>query len=202
MAVIIGRSRVEQHCDLCDLVARNLKTDSGAEELKVLPHFSRLADAGVDAMDAVWGELSGEPQCQVRSASSRVAGLLDHLSTASKAWKKLDVQCPAGEAVVRRFATSICEARSDQERLLALIQHHEQYGVRWRDAMVFTGPKSNAACAGGAGATHGDLEVPLPLVRPGTNCRAVRSHHGTNVATCWYHEYVQVPARGDERHSD
>jgi hypothetical protein len=133
VAIIVGGARAKKHSDLCKILAERLEATEHTAQLRVLPKFSLLADAGVDAMDAIWSELSGEPQCLIRRVSSRVAGCLDHLAEAARKWKSLDGGHLSGEAVVRRLADAICDARSDEERTLTLVRHHEQFGggLRW-----------------------------------------------------------------------
>lgn len=128
VAEILAKSHAPSHTLLCGVIARHLDADRFQDQLLLLPIFSAVADAGVDTMDAIWRELSEEPQRTVKQVATRVASSLEQLLTASTSWRKSLKPHIAGQGVVHSLANGICHARSDQERVVALVNHHERFG--------------------------------------------------------------------------
>ena len=102
--------------------------------LRLLPRFSRLADAGMAAMDLVAESLQNDSRVELAdvAAHPRGSAICEELMAAAQEWRKdAEMQLRHIETA-HRFASAIPSARPI-ECLRALLQHHELYGggLRW-----------------------------------------------------------------------
>jgi hypothetical protein len=129
------------HHELCDALASSnaIAKKVARESLAPLPAFTRLADAAMDAMRALWTELNHDKEVQapgiqklVRSAE--LQSKLELLHTTSKAWLRAPGRSAFPHAqVADELAEAMRGATSPLEQLRALAKHHDQHGGgrRW-----------------------------------------------------------------------
>lgn len=127
----ISKSSASEHLELC----RHLGAVFADEPaIALLPRFSRLADAGMAAMDLVAEALCEESQVALAKVASRpdAVEICGELMAAANHWRGgSEVQLRHIETA-HRFAKAIPSGRP-VECLRALLQHHEVYGggLRW-----------------------------------------------------------------------
>jgi hypothetical protein len=133
VALLLGKSKAQDHCRVCVELARRLRLKEGKEQLEILPVFSGLADAGVDAMDSIWQQLADEPRQPIKKVAAGAEAELENLQRVATKWQKLKRPSLRGGESVDKLATEIVRAKSDLERAEALVQHHELLGggLRW-----------------------------------------------------------------------
>mgnify|MGYP000178482945 FL=1 len=129
------------HPELCEALASSdsIAKKIAPESLAPLPAFTRLADAAMDAMRALWAELNRDQEAQapgvqklVRSAELKLK--LEQLHTTSEAWLKAPGRSAFPHAqVADQLAEAMRGATSPLEQLRALAKHHDQHGGgrRW-----------------------------------------------------------------------
>jgi hypothetical protein len=131
-AIEVAKARSTKHIEVCDHLADVFSSDNPVVAL--LPRFSRLADAGMAAMDLVSHALrkdSSVALADIASLSS-AKSICKDLMAAGKAWSKsAKTQIPHIDTA-DRFAGRILSAEP-AECLRALLQYHEVYGggLRW-----------------------------------------------------------------------
>jgi hypothetical protein len=138
------------HAELCVRLAEVFSSD---RKISLLPVFSRLADAGMAAMDLVNGELQKDPNVAIADIASlsSTKSICDEMVAAAKQWRKhSDNQIRHIEAA-NRFAEDMEGRHRPIDCLRALLQYHELHGggLRWfvlRDGKVEprTPPRSGA----------------------------------------------------------
>jgi hypothetical protein len=137
VAVMAAGSTAARHADLVALLARKLPGGTGSG-LKMLPAFSTLADAGVDAMLAVW---------RLFQARRVVRLELDTILRNEDCNRSLRALAPAADAwrasrrsagvphfpTVEAFARELRGATTADGGLRCLVAHHEGHGGgrRW-----------------------------------------------------------------------
>ena len=125
------------HAQLCDHLSR-------AKELRdvplaALPAFTRMADAGTDAMSAVWEAIgaSTEARGPVVSDLARVGHVrqaVEKLGETSAVWlSRGDRFSLPGSERATALAEGQKKARSPEERVRELVRQHERHGggLRW-----------------------------------------------------------------------
>ncbi len=142
MARETERAQATDHLGICEHLAGAFADDS---TINFLPSFSRLADAGMEAMDLV-AEALRRDEKESRVALADLAALpaardvCEKLADAAGDWRKsATMQVPHVETA-HRFANAIQRPRPI-ECLSALLRHHEEQGggLRWfvlRDGKV------------------------------------------------------------------
>lgn len=127
----IAESSASDHPELCKHLS-----DMFADEpaIALLPRFSRLADAGMAAMDLVAEALCEESQVALAKVAARpdAVEICGELMAAANHWhESSEVQLRHIETA-HRFAKAIPSGHP-VECLRALLQHHEVYGggLRW-----------------------------------------------------------------------
>ncbi len=102
----------------------------------LLPRFSRLADAGMAAMDLIARPLQNTSQIALADVAARpeAGPICEELMAAAQEWLQDAPMQPRHIETAHRFARTIPSARP-AECLAALLQHHKQYGggLRWFD---------------------------------------------------------------------
>jgi hypothetical protein len=130
---IIKNTNATSHAALCAAIAKGLRHDIG-DRIAGLQAFSVLADAGVDAMNAIWNELGGESCIPVAACAkgSAVKDALSRLRKAARRWKRLEgvSGLDSAGALAEVFRKG---AKSPRSMLQALITHHVERGggLRW-----------------------------------------------------------------------
>jgi hypothetical protein len=129
------------HDELCDALAASseLRSLLAPHALAPLPSFTRLADAGTNALRTLWNELASNTQGPTLSftdlaRSQALRDDLDELGNAATRW----LAAPAHEhfpqaAAPTRLARALAAAEARIDRLLALAAHHTEHGggQRW-----------------------------------------------------------------------
>lgn len=126
-----GLSSAEQHLDLCRHLATAFKADP---TIALLPTFSRLADAGMAAMNVVATAVRARGRVELQ----QVAALADarprckELADAALAWRRVSPPDLQHIQTAHRFAAAITSGEP-AACLRALLEHHEAYGggLRW-----------------------------------------------------------------------
>lgn len=133
VALLLAKSKAQGHHDLCLELAQRLRLKEGGEQLTIMPHFSSLADAGVDAMDCIWRQLADEPRRPIKKVVAGAEAELAHLRFSAAKWQKLKRPSLRGGENVNKLAEAITRANTDAERAEALIHHHQLLGggLRW-----------------------------------------------------------------------
>ena len=123
------------HHELCDALASSnaIAKKVARESLAPLPTFTRLADAAMDAMRAVWTELTHDkeeqaPDIQKLVRSAELQSKLELLHTTSKAW----LRAPGRSALPHaqgadELAEAMRDATSPLQQLRPLSKHHDQH---------------------------------------------------------------------------
>jgi hypothetical protein len=131
VALEVGKSRAGNHLEVCDHLGRVFANNP---TIGLLPQFSRLADAGMGAMDLVTESLRNDARVKLvdTAAHPDASRICRELKAAAAGWlKNTHMQLRHIEAA-HRFAGSIPSARP-VECLGALLKHHEACGggLRW-----------------------------------------------------------------------
>jgi hypothetical protein len=131
VALEIGRSSARDHIGVCEHLSRAFP---GERAIALLPAFSRLADAGIAAMDHIAAALRGKTSIALEDVVSKPAAraICDELQDAAAAWRSgANLQIRHIETA-HRFAAAVQDGRP-HECLRALLQYHELHGggVRW-----------------------------------------------------------------------
>jgi hypothetical protein len=125
------RASANDHVELCKHMSRVFVND---RRITLLPRFSRLADAGMAAMDLIAKALSNESKVPLThvAALPAAAPLCEELMAAAQEWRKGAEMDLRHVETAHRFANGISSARP-VECLRALLQHHEVHGggLRW-----------------------------------------------------------------------
>jgi hypothetical protein len=127
----IAKSGAIDHIGICEHLA---SVFDGDRTLAVLPHFSRLADAGMAAMELIARGMMRDGSVALADIASLSSAkpVCNDLMAAAKEWRdKAAMQIRHIEAA-HRFANAIPSARPI-ECLGALLHYHERYGggLRW-----------------------------------------------------------------------
>lgn len=135
----VARSSAQDHSGVCNHLGRVYASDLTIALLPrltiaLLPRFSRLADAGMNAMDLVGNSLQNRAHVELSAvaASPEAEFVCGELMDAARDWCK-NAQIPLRHIeAAHRFAQAIPSAHPI-DCLRALLQHHEMYGggLRW-----------------------------------------------------------------------
>lgn len=131
VAKAITKSNAATHIEACEYLAAAFAHDPVIE---ALPRFSRLADAGMEAMDLIARVLGSNPFVQLVDIAKHpdAKAVSKTLFDAARAWEKgVNPQLRHIDSAVR-FAGAITSAKP-AECFRALLNHHESYGggLRW-----------------------------------------------------------------------
>lgn len=133
----LARSTAADHTSLCAELAAALASEEDGAVLASIPHLTRLADAGIDAMNAVWNELiarEDEPRVAVSVLGRRpaVRDACTALADAARQWTATRRVWVRHIERADRLASSVSH-RSVPDILDGLLQHHLSLGggVRW-----------------------------------------------------------------------
>lgn len=131
VARAVAKAAASDHREVCEHLSRVFAND---RVIALLPRFTRLADAGMEAMDVIAETLGSKSSVQLadvaKLASAKTA--CRELVTAAKEWRKnADVQLRHIE-MAHRFASSMSNSQTILN-LRDLLKHHEMYGggLRW-----------------------------------------------------------------------
>jgi hypothetical protein len=132
IAVAIAKCAAKDHIGIC----RHLGDVFGDEvpAIALLPRFSRLADAGMAAMELIASSLGGNSQVSLAEVASSPSAkqVCEELFAAARDWPAAADLSLRHVETVHRFANAIPSA-DPVECLAALLSHHEIYGggLRW-----------------------------------------------------------------------
>ncbi len=127
----VAGSAATDHIGVCKHLGRAFGSD---RTITLLPQFSRLADAGMAAMDLVANSLQNKIRVQLADVAvlPDAAPICEELMAAAQEWRK-DTQMQLRHIeTAHRFALAIPNGRP-VECLSALLHYHEMYGggLRW-----------------------------------------------------------------------
>jgi hypothetical protein len=132
VALEIAKCGAKDHLGVCRHLGQMFKDEEPA--IALLPRFSRLADAGIAAMEVIAKSLGGQSQVSLaEAASSPSAGrVCQELFAAAREWATAADLTLRHVETAHRFANAIPSA-DPVECFTALLQHHELYGggLRW-----------------------------------------------------------------------
>lgn len=135
----IARSSATDHLQLCEHLAEEFSSD---QTIALLPRFSRLADAGMAAMDFIAQELHGKPRLTLDHLASRPEAhkICRELKDAAAHWLHGRMASLPHIETANFFARKFSNARPS-ECLCALLNYHDTYGggLRWfvlRDSII------------------------------------------------------------------
>lgn len=138
VAQALGRARDDEHAALCEDVQRDLLTHGGdwtdreRAHLQGLGLFARFADAGVNALRAVWERVQEDRsgKCSVNDAAAAAKPELEELRQACSRAEWMKSSLPEEVLELRR---ALVASRSNAALLRVLIRHHQTKagGLRW-----------------------------------------------------------------------
>ncbi len=131
VAIEVGKASARADIEVCEHLGRTFAAES---TFALLPRFSRLADAGMVAMELVANALQNDIQLKLADVAALPAAIsiCNELMTAAQEWRK-DAQLQLRHIEsAHRFASAMTSA-DPIECLRALLEHHELYGggLRW-----------------------------------------------------------------------
>jgi hypothetical protein len=131
VALEVEKADAGDHLGVCEHLGQIFPDDPA---FALLPSFSRLADAGMAAMDLLAKPLETDSRVRLADAAAhpQAPRICEELAAAAQEWGgSARMQLPHIETA-HRFAGAIVSARP-VECLGALLQHHEAYGggLRW-----------------------------------------------------------------------
>ncbi|MBB5045954.1 hypothetical protein HNR60_000689 [Rhodopseudomonas rhenobacensis] len=147
----ISDCTAKDHTGICEYLGKVLAEQEPA--IALLPRFSRLADAGIAAMDLISKSLGGKSRVPLAEAASTPSAkrVCEELYAAARDWPTDETLSLRHIGSAHRFANAISSA-DPIACFTALLQHHEIYGggLRWfvlRGELVEprTGPSAAAS---------------------------------------------------------
>jgi hypothetical protein len=138
--VLANATGIRSHAELCDkLAASKMFGQEIQSSLAPLPAFTRLADAAMDSMRALWNTITqdGEahaPTIEKLAQSVRLQKKLELLDEASNAWLREQARSAfPHESVATQLANTMQGASTTIGRIRALTKHHTESGGgrRW-----------------------------------------------------------------------
>ncbi len=127
----VERASARDHIEVCRHLGRAF---SGDQAFALLPCFSRLADAGMAAMDLLAESLQNHSRVRLAdtAAHPQAAAVCEELMAAAQEWRHRAKMQLRHIETAHRFAGAVPGVRP-VECLGALLQHHETYGggLRW-----------------------------------------------------------------------
>jgi len=131
VARAVAKASATGHMEVCVHLGRVFASD---RTITLLPRFSRLADAGMAAMDFVAESLQNDSRVELADlvALPEAAPICEELMAAAQEWRTNPAMQLRHIETAHRFASSIASTRPI-ECLRALLQHHEVHGggLRW-----------------------------------------------------------------------
>lgn len=131
VALAIARSHATTHIEICDHLSKAFHDDRA---ISLLPRFSRLADAGMVAMDLVAKSLQSDCKVKLTEVSSNPAAgaICEELVAAAQDWLEGAEMSLRHIESAHRFARAIPSAQT-VKCLQSLLEYHEVYGggLRW-----------------------------------------------------------------------
>jgi len=126
VACEVAKSEAADHIGVCEHLGRVFASDP---IFVLLPHFSRLADAGMAVMDLVAKSLQNEVRVELVDLAARpeAAPICEALMAATRKWREKTPMHMRHVATADRFADAIRSARP-VECFRALLPHHEMHG--------------------------------------------------------------------------
>lgn len=139
VASLAAGARAATHSELVTSVARQLQGEDKADRrrLDLLPPFTTFADAGVEAMLAVWKSVKAQRETRVEidsiSKYAACARALDVLKAEATVWRRAAAASGGALAPVHELAEKTAGTASRAEVLRALLTHHvvRGGGRRW-----------------------------------------------------------------------
>jgi|GEM_PF-1081013 len=137
--ILAKESVASNHAELCDALAsaRALQKLSDYEDLRYLPVFTRLADAGMKVMRMIWvtlwsSQLPEGPLLRDLSNEPQVKAALRELVGAAKRWNTGGAARPWSSNITA-LAEAVTGNHSIEATTHAVIRHHEVCGggLRW-----------------------------------------------------------------------
>lgn len=127
----VAKARAQTHMEVCIHLARQFPDKP---VIVVLPHFSRLADAGMEAMELIAKVLGGYPAVLLSNVADHpdATRVCQSLFDAAREWQRCSKPFLRHIDSANRFAEAIASAKPS-ECLRTLLVHHETYGggLRW-----------------------------------------------------------------------
>lgn len=149
----IANSGATDHGSLCQYLSQHFSSDPTIARLAT---FSRLADAGLDAMNYINEALNREPKVALADVARGGAAkeVCKALQAAAQAWLSVQAGSTAQATTLRhadaadRFAQTMAASAVPLDCFRQLLRHHETYGggLRWfvlRDGQVEARTRSN-----------------------------------------------------------
>jgi hypothetical protein len=126
VALEIQAAKPGSHLAACEALAKRFLTDP---EIQCLPLFSRLADAGIDAMQLISDRIREQGPVDVNDVASSPAAkdVCSELLSSARAWLE---KAPGGVRHIdgaHRFAETVAGATT-RDCLQKLVQYHEMFG--------------------------------------------------------------------------
>ncbi len=170
VALEIQKAAATDHFEVCNRLGDAFHSDA---TVKHLPRFTRLADAGMAAMDLIATAFDTKSSVALKdvAAGYGAADVCNELRSASDAWLKADAMQLRHVEQARRFASAIT-SRRPMECLRALLLHHEIHGggLRW---FVVRGGTVEARSRPQAGSSRYRFRL-RSLCRLGAQCGVLR----------------------------
>jgi hypothetical protein len=131
VATELGKASARDHIEVCEHLSRAFASDN---TFTLLPRFSRLADAGMAAMELIANSLQNDIQVKLADVAALPAAIpiCDKLVAAAQEWRRhAQIQVRHIESA-HRFASAMTSAQPIQ-CLRTLLRHHEVYGggLQW-----------------------------------------------------------------------
>lgn len=127
----VAKSGAMNHLEICEHLARVF---GDRPAIKLLPYFSRLADAGMSAMDLVAEALSTDSRVALADIATLASAkpVCQELTAAAREWTKHAEMQLRHIDTAHRFASAFPSAQP-VDCLGALLDYHERYGggLRW-----------------------------------------------------------------------
>lgn len=170
VALEIQKAAAADHFEVCDRLGAAFRNDATIE---VLPRFTRLADAGMMAMDLIATALGNKSSVALKDVAAHfnAAAVCSELRSAADAWRGAGAMQPRHIEQAHRFASAIT-TQQPLECLRAVLEHHEIHGggLRW---FVLRDRKVEARSRPRAGSSRYRFRL-WSLCRLGAQCGVLR----------------------------
>ena len=171
VALAIQKAAAADHFEVCDRLGAAFHTDVTIE---ALPRFTRLADAGMEAMDLIATAIGNKSSVALRDVAAHfdAVAVCSELRSAAEAWRGAGAMQTRHVEQALRFASAIT-TQHPLKCLQAVIEHHEIHGggLRW---FVLRAGKVEARSRPRAGSSRYRFRL-WSLCRLGTQCGVLRS---------------------------
>jgi hypothetical protein len=170
VALEIQKAAAADHFEVCDRLGAAFRNDATIE---VLPRFTRLADAGMMAMDLIATALGNKSSVALKDVAAHfnAAAVCSELRSAADAWRGAGAMQPRHIEQAHRFASAITN-QHPLACLRAVLEHHEIHGggLRW---FVLRDGKVEARSRPRAGSSRYRFRL-WSLCRLGAQCGVLR----------------------------